>query len=970
MTLSIFFYSIFYRYAPIRKSMRHLQTIILPLLAMAVTCKPPVNRLDSEQMILLGHKHQSTIAPVVPVLRPPNSDENGSPRDPTENSPTVRLFNIKPGDEVRLYSDSTCLDPISERKSAIGHHLDISTLPLGTGNHQIYAKSWDSDGNASSCSPHHIDFSYYVSAPTMTTEQSTNEEDTPTIVLSNLYSGGSVQIFSDSACTEPISNKENVPETANTLNITPSQSESEDNDQIYARSWDSGGNPSSCSTHSMSSSLPEPLPILIGQSSSFTDNTPTIYLAHLPSNGEYQLFSDSACTQSVSSRNSVNSPTMRVSTNPLPIGTHNIHVQTWDEEGNPSPCSSTAATFTYKIIPPRTVLKRGESSPTNPTPTISLYNLYAGGTVQLFSDATCSNPLIPRQNVAESNTMDITINPLTPGTHRIYSQSWDAQGNSSNCSPHFTGFTYRPPVSQQSQPISRTPGSTKGGPTTQKTFGTIQAPVYKKTSRGGGSLYGGKRIIEMQSKPGISVGNLFIDGTKLGYKYVSGAGVVDFATLPNGDKLIWKYSIRHKRGNSMTDGICSLASNYGGIHVEEKKIQTGDACVVTATASAPGYKSKSVYTSVYWYGTSDIRNIQAPTASPSEPTIKTFGTIQAPVYKKTSRGGGSLYGGKRIIEMQSKPGISVGNLFIDGTKLGYKYVSGAGVVDFATLPNGDKLIWKYSIRHKRGNSMTDGICSLASNYGGIHVEEKNIQTGDACVVTATASAPGYKSKSVSTSVYWYGPNDIRNASGNTQAPSSAPSRSPALIPNPTPSTGQTPTKKFNILAIRPPVFESKPNAIAVGGKLTVDMKSPPTYNGRSSHLSTGEKLTWTYSVQGFRGGSSNNDICLMSSAGVLQVTEKKIRKGDNCKITYTVAAPGYHSTSMTMNHFWQYIPVSQCKGGYAVRKTCNFNERIPYNWGNSFTHKCIKRDLVNIGTNTTGSLRCTGCVVSREYPCN
>ena len=1217
----------------------------LLLLAASMACKAPVNQLDTEQKILLGYEQQSTIAPVVPVLQTLESGENSFSSNPTERSPTIRLFNIKPGDEVQLYSDSACLNPISERKSTSNNHLDISTHPLNMGNHKIYAKSWDGHGKSSVCSPHHIDFAYYVSPPTMTMQNAYNEEEAPTISLSNLYSGGSVQLFINSFCTEPLTDKKNIPEATNSLEITPSLSDLEANDQIYAQSWDSGDNSSPCSSHFISytstSSLPEPLPILMGQTSSTTGNTPTIYLAHLPLNGEFQLFNDSACTQSVSPRSSVNSVTMRVNTNPLPVGIHNIHVQAWDDDGNPSLCSSNAATFAYKVIPPSTVLKRGESSPNDPAPTLSLYNLYVGGMAQLFSDASCSQPLSIRQNVPETNTINITINPLTLGTHRIYSQSWDASGNPSQCSPHFTEFTYQPSVSQQSQPVPRTPRSTntpstqqgkisdknfgtikspiyaapvgssiniairpsvsgriynlpsgerltwkysvqgrrgiseqngicsisiagtiqvatnniqkgdacvvtvtvsasgyrsksvstsvywQGSPqnslsssTNLKTFGTIKAPVYKKSSRGGGSLYGGKKIIEMQTKPSISVGNLLIDGTKLGYKYISGAGVVDFATLPNGDKLTWKYSIQHKRGGRKTDGICSLASNYGNIHVEEKKIKEGDACIVTATASAPGYGSKSVSTSVYWYGENDIRNVYTPptlpqaktfgtikapvykkssrgggslyggkkiiemqtkpsisvgnllidgtklgykyisgagvvdfatlpngdkltwkysiqhkrggrktdgicslasnygnihveekkikegdacivtaTASapgygsksvstsvywygendirnvytpPTLPQAKTFGTIKAPVYKKSSRGGGSLYGGKKIIEMQTKPSISVGNLLIDGTKLGYKYISGAGVVDFATLPNGDKLTWKYSIQHKRGGRKTDGICSLASNYGNIHVEEKKIKEGDACIVTATASAPGYGSKSVSTSVYWYGPSDIRHTASNTQSPSASLSPSPpppASPSNPTPSSEQNPTKKFKVLSIRPPVFELKSNARAVGGKLTINMKSRPSYNGYSSHLSTGEKLTWKYSVQGLRGSHPNNDICFISSTGLLQVAEKNIKKGDNCKITYTIAAPGYHSISMTMNHFWQYIPVSQCQGSYIVRKNCKFSERIPYNWGNSFTHKCIKRDLVNVGTNTTGTLRCTGCVVSKEYPC-
>ena len=810
--------------------------VFLFIFAMSTSCNPPINQLDRKEEILLDTSEQHTIAPVIPVLQSVEPKESNLQINPTNRSPTIRLFNIKPGDEVQLYSDSTCINPISDRKSASNHHLDISTHPLNTGDYQIYAKSWDHHGNPSPCSPHHIDFSYYVTPPTMTLQGnsvsvsplSANNEDNPppTVSLSNLYSGGSVQLFSDSACTEPLSYKEKIPETTNVLDITPNPSE--ENYQIYAQSWDASDNPSPCSPHPVSHtstpSLPEPLPVLMGQTASYTGNTPTIYLAHLPLNGEFQLFSDSVCTQSVSSRSSVTNITMRVTTNPLPIGTHDIRIKAWDDDDNPSECSSNAATFTYKVIPPTTVLKRGESSSTDSTPTISLFNLYMGGKVQIYSDSACSRPLSVRRNVIGTDTMDITTYPLAQGAHRIYSKSWDAQDNPSECSPHFTGFTWQPLTPTQRN-----------------------APPPSKNS---------------EKKP----------------------------NNPH----------------------------------QSRQTQSGNT-LPTTPDSTPSTTTPSLQVN---------------------PPTKALGKITPPVYKGTSSG---ELQGVRFIYMKHNPNVS-----------GH----------FHRLPSGEKLTWRYSAQGQRGGRQNDGVC-FVYGHGTIKVEEKNIKLGDVCKITTTVSARGYSDKSASTNVYWYGPNEIRSVA-ETPKPVLSPRPSPPTTPDstPTPSPGQTPTKEFKTIDIRPPVFEFKPNTRAVEGKLTIDITSKPTYQGRSYRLSTGEALTWTYSVQGIRKGNYNNDICFISSTGILQVVEKKIKKGDNCKITITITAPGHRDKSITMNHFWQYIPVSQCKGAYMVRKKCKFNERIPYNWGNSFTHKCIKRDLVNIGINTTGSLRCTGCVVSKEYPCN
>ena len=66
--------------------------------------------------------------------------------------PTVVLSGLQARGMVQLFSDAACNTSLSQKIPVVGPRQSFATAPLPFGKHFIYAKSWDSVGNASACS--------------------------------------------------------------------------------------------------------------------------------------------------------------------------------------------------------------------------------------------------------------------------------------------------------------------------------------------------------------------------------------------------------------------------------------------------------------------------------------------------------------------------------------------------------------------------------------------------------------------------------------------------------------------------------------------------------------------------------------------------------------------------------------------------------------------------------------------------
>ena len=346
------------------------------------------------------------------------------------NTPTIRASNTYPNGKVQLFSDSTCTKIHTSQQNTSARIKDFPQKPLSPGSYTFYAKSWDGDGYPSLCGGRLV-FNYAVKTPTLKLlgASSSHSDNTPTIRVSNLYSGLKVQLFSDSSCTNALSGQQITSGATRDIGTNPLKL---GNHNIYAKAWDKKTNASSCAgVINYSYLLAPPILTLTGGSFSESDNTPNVKITNLHAGGKVQLFFDSSCTQALSSKQTTTGSKKNINTNPFVPGVYKIYAKAWNKENISSSCSA-ASPFTYSIKIPTLSLSGSASSHTNNTPTVQLGNLYSKGKVQLFSDSSCMQALSSKQTTTGS-TKNINTNPFVPGIYKIYAKIWNVNDHASEC---------------------------------------------------------------------------------------------------------------------------------------------------------------------------------------------------------------------------------------------------------------------------------------------------------------------------------------------------------------------------------------------------------------------------------------------------------------------------------------------------------------------------------------------------------
>ncbi len=344
------------------------------------------------------------------------------------STPSIQVTGLVTGGQAQLFSNSSCSASLSGKISVTKETQNLATNPLASGTHSLYVKVWDSQGNVSSCAMVYANYTY-LSPPTKISIIS--KGNIPTVGVSGLYAGGKVQLFSDAACSTSLSQKVLVATKTQNLETNPLVSGTH---SIYAKAWDAQGNDSQCSTiHASYVYVLAPTGLSVASSDG---NTPAISVSGLLAGGHAQLFSDSACSTSLSQKVSVTTATQNLVTTPLASGTHSIYAKSWDAQDNDSICSTVYANYTYLSAPTKiSIVSKGN------TPTVGVSGLYIGGKVQLFSDSACSTSLSQKVSVAMA-TQNLETNPLVSGTYNIYAKAWDAQGNNSQCSTAHASYVY------------------------------------------------------------------------------------------------------------------------------------------------------------------------------------------------------------------------------------------------------------------------------------------------------------------------------------------------------------------------------------------------------------------------------------------------------------------------------------------------------------------------------------------------
>ena len=274
-----------------------------------------------------------------------------------------------------------------------------------------------------------------------------------------------IELFSDSSCSTSVSRPVLVPPNEITVHIITNTITSDGRITYYAHQTDQAGNESECSIlflsyeydgtkplAPLSLSLRDPL------TSPSNDPKPEITISGVEPLAKVELFSDSACSTSASSQETVllNQSTVDIIANTLASGGTVIYyaLQT-DQAGNESLCSSASASASASLsydyegtkppAPSGLSLHDPLTSPSNePTPEIIVAGVEPLAIVELFSDSACSTSASSQVSVLPNEiTVNIIANALiVSGIVTYYARQTDPLENESPCSQVSLSYDY------------------------------------------------------------------------------------------------------------------------------------------------------------------------------------------------------------------------------------------------------------------------------------------------------------------------------------------------------------------------------------------------------------------------------------------------------------------------------------------------------------------------------------------------
>ena len=123
---------------------------------------------------------------------------------PSDNSaPTITVNRVNSGQSVALFTDSNCYNQVGSEIST-GASINITTSSLQSGVYNFYANTSE-EGKISSCSSQNISYTIIPKSPIRLALSSISSpisvNQTPTITVSGVSSGQSVELFTDSNCS-------------------------------------------------------------------------------------------------------------------------------------------------------------------------------------------------------------------------------------------------------------------------------------------------------------------------------------------------------------------------------------------------------------------------------------------------------------------------------------------------------------------------------------------------------------------------------------------------------------------------------------------------------------------------------------------------------------------------------------------------------------------------------------------------
>ncbi len=192
-----------------------------------------------------------------------------------------------------------------------------------------------------------------------------------------------------------------------------------------------------------SPAAPSGLTLSAPSTSPGTDTTPTISVSGLEVGSVVKLYSNSTCSNIISTAITIDTATMLITTLALSEGSFTIYAKQQDPAGNSSACSTASVSYVLDqsvVAPTGLTLASPASSPAvNPNPTITVSGVEDGASVTLYSDSSCLTS-VSSAATASGTSVTIATNDLSMTSYSFYAKQVDAAGNTSGCSTASVAF--------------------------------------------------------------------------------------------------------------------------------------------------------------------------------------------------------------------------------------------------------------------------------------------------------------------------------------------------------------------------------------------------------------------------------------------------------------------------------------------------------------------------------------------------
>ena len=388
---------------------------------------------------------------------------NGLNTDGNDTTPSLVVDGLEENAQVQLFTDSACSvqasDPVTN-SSGRDQEITTSTLTGGDVSYSFYARQTDQAGNLSTCSVATVEYRLDTVSPSTpsalalgSSMRSPFNDQTPTVLVSGLEVGATVQLFSDNLCSTAASDAAINSSGTDEEVTTSSLAGGDMSYSFYAKQTDSVGNASPCSSETVSYQLDTSAPLAPSSlalhsnnpSPNNTTTEPVLAVGGLEDNSVVRLYSDSSCTTVASDEVTHASGASRdVTANALATsGTYNFYAKQTDSAGNESSCSSETISYILDIDPPSAPslveIASTESYSSgygnDTTPTITVSGIEEGATIRLYSDNTCSTAASDSTINQSGSSEEVTASVLnTDNTYVFYANQKDPAGNFSSCS--------------------------------------------------------------------------------------------------------------------------------------------------------------------------------------------------------------------------------------------------------------------------------------------------------------------------------------------------------------------------------------------------------------------------------------------------------------------------------------------------------------------------------------------------------